>query len=242
MWFSLNPENPVISSHLSEGGRAAILKNGNLVLAKGTKTRDMVNAANIPATMGGVARHNVQNALGAMALCSVLGADDQSIRIGLEGFNGDEEDNPGRGNWFENRGVKILVDFAHNEHGMHALADMVSAVESNRRILLTGQAGDRLDKDISDMVKAACGMQPDIILACALPGYERGRPQSEVQDIIRASSVASGVADENIHNFDSPVAASRYALENARSGDLLVFLALTQREAVLELVHEFIGK
>ena len=89
------------------------------------------------------------------------------------------------------------------------------------------------------MIRAACSMNPDAILACALPGYERGRPQSEVQDLIRQTAMDCGVADRDITCFDSPVEASRHALAQARPGDLLVFLALTQREEVLELVHEF---
>ena len=81
---------------------------------------------------------------------------DAAIRKGLAVFRGDEHDNPGRGNWFEQQvdggTIKILVDFAHNEHGMKALADAVRQVPAERVILLMGQAGDRLDKDIADLV------------------------------------------------------------------------------------------
>ena len=44
-----------------------------------------------------------------------------------------------------------------------------------------------------------------------------------------------------MHLFDSPVAAAAEALTEARAGDLLIFLALSQRQEVLDLVHRFIG-
>jgi cyanophycin synthetase len=240
IWFSLDPANPIIQQHLQAGGCAAVLNAGWLELARGDRSRRIISAAGIPATLEGAAAHNVQNALGAMALCSVLGAGDEAIHDGLASFRGDEADNPGRGNWFKKGNVQILVDFAHNEHGMHALANMVSNVPAERRILLMGQAGDRLDKDIIDMARAACGLNPDVILACALPGYERGRPQSEVQSLVRQCGLEAGVPEENIVDFDSPGEAAEAALESAKSGDLLVFLALTQREEVLDLVHRFV--
>jgi len=240
IWFSLDPENPVVIEHLAGGGRAAVLHDGKLELITGGQTRSVIGIADIAATMEGAARHNIQNALAAMALCSVLGASDAAIYRGLSSFRGDEEDNPGRGNWFEKDGVRILVDFAHNEHGMLALAEMVSRIPAKHRVLLIGQAGDRSDKDIADMVRAACGIRPDAILACALPGYERGRPQSEVQAVIRKAATESGVRPENIVDHDNPVDAAASALAHAQAGHLLVFLALTQREEVLQLVHNFV--
>jgi cyanophycin synthetase len=242
IWFSIDPSNPVIISHLEAGGRAAILRDDVLELTSAVESNKIINAQDIPATMNGAAKHNIQNALAALALCSVLGADKQAIHNGLASFMGDESDNPGRGNWFSKDGVQILVDFAHNAHGMDALSTMVSHVPARRRVLLIGQAGDRPDVDIADMTTAACGMQPDTIMTCALPGYERGRPQSEVQNAIREAAIRTGVNPDHIFDFDSPPEAASSALQNAREGDLLVFLALTQRDEVFSLIHDFIGQ
>ena len=137
--------------------------------------------------------------------------------------------------------MRILVDFAHNEHGMQALADSVRQVPAQRIVLLMGQAGDRLDKDIGDLVRAACSMQPDRLLIAELPGYERGRPAFEVPAIIRRDAIAAGVSEIVIETFDSPGDATADALNDARPGDLIVLLALTQRQEALELVHRFIG-
>ena len=243
-WFSLDPDNPVMQAALSEGGTACYLKGGWLCAASGREAgvseRKVAAVENIPAAMGGVVRHNISNALAAMSLAIALGIEDEAIRRGLSAFRGDETDNPGRGNWFVHEEVRILVDFAHNEHGMSALADTVRQVGAERVVLLMGQAGDRLDKDIGDLTLAACSMKPDQLFICELPGYERGREPFTVPGVIREAALQAGIPADSITLFPGPKDATKQALEQARSGDLLVLLALTQRQEALALVHEYL--
>ena len=96
------------------------------------------------------------------------------------------EENPGRGNFFEARGVKILIDFAHNEHGMTALACTAANIQSRRRLILMGQAGDRSNEAIADLVNAAMKALPDQMIVSETPGYERGRQVNEISNIIVA--------------------------------------------------------
>lgn len=244
-WFSLEPDNPTVLQALDAGGRACFVENGWLVAADGARRRPVVPLQDFPAALGGIVRHNVANALGAMSIALAFGLDEHAVRAGLSGFRGDEHDNPGRGNWFEHRvadgTIRILVDFAHNAHGMQALAETVRRVPAERLVLLLGQAGDRTDGDIGDFVAAACSMQPDRLLVAELPGYERGRQPFEVPELIRRDAIACNLAAERIEIFEGPRAATRSALQQARPGDLLVLLALTQRQDALALIHEFIG-
>jgi type IV secretory pathway ATPase VirB11/archaellum biosynthesis ATPase len=103
-----------------------------------------------------------------------------------------------------------------------------------------GQAGDRLDKDIRDLTRAACSMRPDHLLVSELPGYERGRETGVVSALIRESAIEAGVPEQAIERFPCPKEATKLALSQARPGDLLVLLALTQREEALALVNEFV--
>jgi cyanophycin synthetase len=242
IWFSLDAASPVIEKHLAAGGRAVCYNEGWLEIHHAGNSRRIVKTGDIPATMGGAARHNISNALGAVALCRALGVEDDSLKRGMMAFKGDEADNPGRGNWFELEGVRILVDFAHNAHGMTALAGMVGGVEAERRVLLMGQAGDRSDSDIRQLTQVACTMSPDKLLIAEMPGYERGREAGVVPELIRSTALESGVASEAISLYPSPVAAVESALDAVRPGDLLVVLALTQREEVLARVHAFVDR
>jgi UDP-N-acetylmuramyl pentapeptide synthase len=135
-WFSLNADNATLQRSLLSGGRACYVEDGWLVAAEGAQSRRVAPLTGIPATLGGIVRHNVANALGAMSIALAFGIDDRAIRAGLAAFRGDERDNPGRGNWFEHRvdggSIRILVDFAHNAHGMQALAETVRRLPAER--------------------------------------------------------------------------------------------------------------
>jgi UDP-N-acetylmuramyl tripeptide synthase len=242
VWFGLDPENPVIARHLAAGGRAVCFNQGWLEIRQAGNARRIVKTGDIPATLNGTARHNIGNALGAVALCRVLGIEDEALRRGMQGFRGDEHDNPGRANWFDHGGVRILVDFAHNVHGMNALTAMVGAVEAERRVLLMGQAGDRSDSDIRALAFAACSMKPDRLIVCDMPGYERGREAGEVPGLIRSAAMDAGIDERAVSEYPAPPAAVEAALEASRPGDLLIIIALSQREQVLDLIHRFLGQ
>lgn len=241
IWFGLHADGGVLQQQLKDSGTAAFLHDGWLLLAEEGVARKVIEAREIPITFGGAARYNISNALGAMALCHVLGADDQALGAGLKAFSGAADVNPGRGNLFEKEGIRIFLDFAHNEHGIRAISATVKAFHAERNIVLMGQVGDRLDKDIADLVRAACEMKPDRLLVCALPGYERGRPAMEVPALIRDIAIAEGISKKMITQFTSPLEGVRHALAEARRGDCLVLLALSQRDEVLALIEDFVA-
>lgn len=240
-WYGLDAGHPVLRAHLDGNGRAAYLSDGWLVLADGGNARKIVQVKDIPVTFGGAARYNISNSLGAMALCSVLGANDAALAEGLKSFSGDASVNPGRGNLFEKDGIRIFIDFAHNEHGLKAVADTVKAFGASRNIVLMGQAGDRTDREISAFVSAACDLNPEHLLVCDLPGYERGRLPGVVADLIGRLAIDEGLPGDAVKQFDTPVDGVKYALGMAQRGDCLVLLALTQRDEALALVQEFVA-
>jgi UDP-N-acetylmuramyl tripeptide synthase len=245
VWFSLDPDNGQVKNARTRGETACWLEEGWLVTAQSGKKRQIAPVAEIPAAMAGVARYNIRNALAAACVALALNIDDASIRKGLAAFRGDEYDNPGRGNWFERRVdgglIRILIDFAHNEHGMRALAESVRQVQAERVILLIGQAGDRSDQDIIDLLHAACSVNPDQLLVTELTGYERGRKAYEVPELIRQEAIRLGIPASAIEIFPGPADATASALSRAVPGDLLVLLALTQRSEALSMVHKFLG-
>lgn len=253
-WFSLDSDHPLIRESQAQRSGACWMEGDDLYSnacpEEGSslsasvyygQARKITSASAVAASRQGLLRHNIQNALGATLVSLALGLPDRAIQAGLAGFRGDESDNPGRGNWFEHRGIKILVDFAHNEHGLEALMDGVRAIGADRVVVLLGQAGDRSDEAIRGLSRIACSVNPARLLVCEFPGYERGRAPGGVPDLICAAARDCGVPENHIERFSSPAEGAKNALQNAREGDLLVLLALMQREKVLELVHEYMG-
>jgi UDP-N-acetylmuramyl tripeptide synthase len=240
-WFGLDAGSAVLKQCRENQARAAYLRDGWLVLSGDGSERNIVRVEDVPITFGGAAHYNISNALGAMLMCSVLGASDEALSRGLQAFSGDAGANPGRGNMFEKNGIRIFIDFAHNEHGFKAIAETVRAFGSRRYFVMMGQAGDRSDREIAAFVSAACTLKPARLLVCDLPGYERGRKPGEVADMIGRLAIADGLPQEALSRFGSPVEGVASALATARAGDCLVLLALTQRDRMLAMVRDFVA-
>ncbi|MBT8074141.1 MAG: hypothetical protein HKP21_10590, partial [Xanthomonadales bacterium] len=131
--------------------------------------------------------------------------------------------------------------FAHNEHGVKAVNDTLRAFNAGRYIVLFGQAGDRKDEEIAGLVRAVCELGPSHLLVCDLPGYERGRESGAVSKLIAEFAADEGVPKNAVSMFISPVEGVEQALREARDGDCLLLLALTQRDEVLAMIRSFVA-
>jgi cyanophycin synthetase len=231
-WFSPSPDNPRIRQHLANSGDGFTVENGEMIRWSGDRRQALLPVAEIPMTLGGVATHNVANALGAAGLAAGLGIPMDAIAAGLR--NTRREDHPGRLNIFEFDGVKAIVDFAHNPHGMQALFDMGRKLDARRRLLLIGQAGDRSDQSISDLADAAWAMEPDRIIIKEMGGYARGRDKGEVPGILRDRFQQLGARAEILAYQEHELDAVREAVEWSRNGDVLILLIHEDVDAVIE--------
>jgi cyanophycin synthetase len=156
---------------------------------------------------------------------------------GLRRVGGTPEDNPGRANLFERDGVRILMDYAHNPHGLKALFDIARTLPAERRLLLIGQAGDRDDAAIRDLAREAWTFQPDRVVIKEMPEMLRGRPAGEIPTLMADELLRLGAPPESVTKAGSELEAVREALAWSRPGDLLVLLVHAQRGEALEAVR-----
>jgi UDP-N-acetylmuramyl tripeptide synthase len=236
VWFSLNSETPLIQKHLSTGGTACYVDNSMIVYQNPQFRLEILDVRDIPITFFGAAQHNIQNALAAVAMSFALGLDKNSIQKGLSSFSNTPENNPGRGNYFEKHGVKIIVDFAHNAHGLNRMVETINNIPSKRKLILIGQAGDRSDELINDFIQTALQANPDQIIICEMEKYLRGRKLGEVPALIEKIALESGINKDQIIHAASPLAGTKLALNWAQKEDILLLLALTERQQVLDLL------
>jgi UDP-N-acetylmuramyl tripeptide synthase len=235
--FTLEPGNPVVQAHLRRGGTAAALENGRLVFRRGTRHWPVLSAAEAPVTLGGVARYNIANALGALLVASALGIPRDAIVRGLRDFRGTPRENPGRSHLFEIGGARVVVDFAHNPHGMRALVDMARALPARRRLVVLGQAGDRDDDNIRALARETWPWHPDRVILKEMPTYLRGRRPGEATGLIRDEFLRLGAEPDRFVHADSELDAVRLALAEAGPGDLVLLPVHAQREEVLALME-----
>jgi UDP-N-acetylmuramyl tripeptide synthase len=231
-WFSIDPES-IADAAPRPGLR---LDDGTLVATEAGRTVEILPVAAVPAAFGGAARHNVANALAAAGLARAMGLTFDAIREGLGGFDAGGGSNPGRGQARTIGGVHVIVDFAHNPHGMTAMVCMARALTATRRHVVLGQAGDRDDDAIAALVDAAAALEPARVVIKELRSYLRGRPEGEVPRLIEARLRGHGIGADRIARADGDLDAARIALEGARAGDLVLLFTHAERRAVEALL------
>ena len=230
VWTAFDPRDV---EHQRE---AASVVDGHLAHRRAGEWVPICPVAEVPGTWDGTAEHVVRNALTASALGHALGLSDDELAAGLRAFKGDPEDNPGRANRFMVNGATVVVDYAHNAHGLRALVQMARHWPANRRLILASTAGDRSDADLNAMADALAAFEADRYLLCDTPGYLRGRQPGEVPRIIEAALVNRGVAAEACMCLPDPMASAREALAWAEDGDVVLLPTMSQRDAVTTFV------
>ena len=235
-WFSLDAHHPRVLRHLESGGDACALLDGELVLWQEGRRIGGVGVDEVPITLGGVASFNVRNSLAALGVAAALGWPLEAIAAGLAALGGTAADNPGRLNLFKLDGVKVLVDFAHNPHGMAALVQVAREMSAERRVIVLGQAGDRDEASIRGLVRAAWEAAPDLVIIKEMRKYLRGQEEGVVPAIIESELRDLGAPADALLHTDSELEAVYAALQRARAGDLILLTIHSDRSAVLELV------
>lgn len=234
-WFGLDT-GAVADTARESGHESATVINGRMVLQQGDERVDLLGVDEAPVTLGGAAVHNVANALGASLAAWCLGCSPEAIRSALTTFGQRNSDNPGRASLFDVNGVRVLLDYAHNPHGMEALATIARALPGGRRGLVLGQAGNRDDESIRGLARSAWPIGLDHVVVKEMESYRRGRPIGEIPGLIAGEFRRLGLPAEAIDYGESEVDAVGKALDWARPGDLLVLTVHSSRAAVLDLL------
>lgn len=237
IWFSLDPASTVVQRHVAAGGTAVMEEAGQIVIAQGKQRTVVASLADVPITFGGTARHNVGNALAAVAGAHALGVGLEPIASALRRFGRDAGDNPGRANLLDVGGARILLDYAHNPHGMAALVRVAQTFPALRRLVMLGQAGDRSDEAIRDLARTAWTLPPDRVVVKEMDQYLRGRAPGEVPALLAEEFSRLGAPASAISKVGPEIDGVREALAWARPGDLLVLAVHQERGAVLQLLH-----
>ena len=251
-YFSAAPdESPLIRRHLAAGGRAFLVRRGEMGEAEGRRWTPFVPVREVPITLAGLARHNVANALAAAGGARALGASIEEVGAGLADFRPISEESPGRLNIFRSGARVAIVDFAHNEAGVSALLDVAEGIASGAggRVtpitIIIGTAGDRPDDTLRGMGSIAARRAQRIVIKETL-GYLRGRSRESIVGELKAGAVAAGWTDD-IPVYESEPIALRAELNGAgaaaagarpEQARIVLLLCHEDRGAVFELLGE----
>ncbi|GAA1592145.1 cyanophycin synthetase [Actinoplanes couchii] len=182
IWFSLDPQNPVLAEHLSRGGAAYLLHDGWLVQATGARRTPLMRLADVPGAYGGAALHVAANTLAAIAAARALGARPENLADRLGEFD-PAADNPGRGTLFRLGDVSLYVDYAHNPAALATTLRTLHRLWGPERcVAAVTLPGDRRD----DLLAASAQVLADGLTRVVLYEDEesRGRAPGEVAALV----------------------------------------------------------
>jgi cyanophycin synthetase len=219
--FSLYSYNYRIEEHCNNGGLAAYLENGYLIIRQGDHIMPVEEVRNVPITLDGKAEFNISNILAAILAAYTHRIKISTIRKTLQNFLPSTVNTPGRINLFEFRDFTVMLDYAHNPHGVKALGKLINKLDAEHKVGVITGVGDRRDEDIINLAKEAAMIFDEIIIKH--DSDLRGRTHEEIDQLLTA-----GI--QKIYN-NMPVTytrnecdATEKAIRESRPGSLIVVL------------------
>jgi len=230
--FSRDPDSPSIRTVLDEGGRATTVLDGWItVLDPADDPNPVVQVTDVPMTLAGLSRFNVENALAAASAALGLGLPQTAAVEGLSSFRPGPEHNPGRMNMYSLRGFTVVIDLAHNEAGLEALLEIMNGVREpgGRLLLALGSPGDRADEMVTAMGEMGARLTDRVAIGHKAE-YLRGRDPAELEEAFRIGTRSVGVDD--VPAFSSELEAAQFLVAEAKPGDVVAVMSLQDRASL----------
>jgi UDP-N-acetylmuramyl tripeptide synthase len=224
-WFALDFDHPLLQRHRAQGGATCGVRDGRLRLQVDGISNDLGAVTSMPLTVQGRASYNIANLAGAALTASALGIPAVTIAGIAAQFGNGRDDNPGRLQRWRLGDVQVYVDYAHNPDGLRGLLEvaLLDRGAAQRFALLLGQAGNREDEDIRELVATAMAFHPSqVVLKDIGEGYLRGRVPGEIAALMHGALLALGMPDSAIVTCLDEAEAARQALAWARGNDVVV--------------------
>jgi len=195
-----------------------------VVILEGDKRLELLPVVCIPATFGGTARFNVDNALHASAAGYLLGIAPVHIRAALKSFAMSFEDTPGRQNVHDTGAFRVVMDYAHNADGIARVSEFANRFEvEGKRVLLLAAANDRVEEQVVEIAEAAAAARFDHYVCRSYTDQRpHGRSREETVSLLKEGLLRAGIGEERISTEPEPMKAVELALGLGEEGDLLV--------------------
>ncbi len=242
--FSLIPGGSAAVHRGVVGGGLGYAIDGKwLVELEGRASTRIVELARIPITIGGLARHNVANAMAAAAAARGLGATIEQVAEGLVDFRPTSERSPGRLNLYRVGSRIVIIDFAHNEAGVSAVLDVAEGIAGGAAgraapvTAIVGTAGDRPDDTLRGIARIAAERADKVAIKETLK-YLRGRSRESIVGELLAGVRAAGRPTADVPIYETETAALRAELADAGARPrVIVLLCHEEREEVFQLLE-----
>ncbi|AHJ98665.1 cyanophycin synthetase [Hymenobacter swuensis] len=233
--FSMDEHNPRIREHAENGGLAAVYEEGYITIYKNSYKLRIDRAAEFPITFGGRATFNIENSLAAALACYCYGFDKDEIKQALRTFVPSAAKTPGRMNVYKFPQFEVIVDYAHNTHGIEKFAQFLNATEATHKVGVISGLGDRRDEDTLGFSRIAGTIFDEIILR--QDRDLRGKTAEQLKEIMERGLRLDN-RDLPITYIENEMDAIDHVLATAKAGSVIVMFT-ENIKATLKKLDDF---
>lgn len=220
--FSSDDRNGNLLQHIEKGGSAVYTDAQlNIFIIHRNQKIEVCNAAEVPITRKGKAGFMIENLLPVLLAAYLSGFPLETMVDALKNLIPSGDTTPGRINEFEINGVNVIVDYAHNPHGLKALAGYLKNIEGHKLGIITG-TGDRRTEDIIEFGRIAASMYDEIIIR--FDRDLRGRTEDSIVELL-TQGIHEVNPEQNFRIIPDTQTAIHDAVENAAKGSYVVVCA-----------------
>jgi cyanophycin synthetase len=179
----------------------------------------IVDIRQVPITIGGTAKHQVQNIMAAVAAVRSQGISVNETSVAVQTFAANRN-NVGRGNFYRlNRGY-AFIDYGHNPDAMRAIGEMAAQWTDRKVTAVIAAPGDRSEAMIRKTGAMAAQVFNRIIVREDID--LRGRKSGETAQIL-----CNAVREENVNVSCEIILSEKEAFRKAASSlgdeDVMIF-------------------
>jgi cyanophycin synthetase len=239
VYFALDPANAVLVEHLAQGGLAATVRDGWIVLCDGPRETRLANLDRVPLVHKGLVGFQVENVLSSAAAAWRLGVPLELVRLGLESFSSGMNGSPGRFNVIDLDGASIVVDYGHNVPSLEQICATMQKLPHARRTAVYSAAGDRRDEDLLRQGQLLAATFDRVVIY--EDAYIRGRQPGEITALISAGIRSGMRADRptTIEFGGTWSEAAALVLDGVQSGDLVLLQPDTVEQTIPWLTERY---
>lgn len=234
--FSLDEKNPRVLEHVAAGGLGAVYEDGYISIYRNSYKLRVDRAADIPITLSGRARFNIENVLAATLAGYIHRFPIDDIRRALRSFVPDAATTPGRMNVFRFPTFEVVVDYAHNTAGLTRYGEYLRATPATRKIGIVAGLGDRRDEDTITLGRTAGELFDEVILK--QESDLRGRSAADITRLLR-QGLEEARPGIRVDEISREIMAVAQTLDRAQPGDHITVLA-ENIDDVNKLVGDFL--
>ncbi|MFU7517492.1 cyanophycin synthetase [Clostridium sp. HCS.1] len=234
VFFTINSNNEILKKNNNDDIYVYVENEDIIVLKKNRKIL-LCKVEEIPITLNGKLKFNVENILSATAALVAMNIDYCMIKNGLTTYKLNSKENSGRFNCYNVNGINIVLDYGHNPDGYTAVLTALKELNTGKLYGVVGIPGDRQDESALE-IGGICAKFLDYTIVKEDKDL-RGRNNGEIANLI-----VKGLLQENknveyevIFNEEDALVK---AISMAKKGDYIVVF-FENMKPLVKVIEEY---